>query len=326
MGIGLTHTEEKLRDSTAKQSNDERGHLMPVRAPNYSGKLSALFEGVSAGVPAQAADLEIRQVACDSRKVQPRALFFALHGAKADGNAFIRDAVSRGAVAIASEDAGPAAMPSSVAWIRVASARKALAITAANFFEHPARALQLVAVTGTNGKTTTTSLVDSIVKASGAKTGLFGTIAYHTPVGDYPAPNTTPESVDLQGFFAEIRDAGGKFAVLEASSHSLAMDRLWGCHFAAAVFTNLTREHMDYHKTFEDYFAAKLRLFHGTGAGAPDAGVVNSDDEYGKRLAGLAKNVVTYGLSSGAELTTKKFQLTFSGLTFTAQTPVGSVE
>jgi len=327
MNVGLTHTEEKQRDSTAKQSNDERGQLMPVRAPNYSGKLGALFEGVAASVPASAEDLEIRQVACDSRKVQPRALFFALHGAKADGNVFIRDAVSRGAVAIASEDAAPAAMPSSVAWIRVQKARQALALTAANFFGHPAKALQLAAVTGTNGKTTTTSLIDSIVKASGAKTGLFGTIAYHTPRGDYPAPNTTPESVDLQGFFAEIREATGKFAVLEASSHSLAMDRLWGCHFAAAVFTNLTREHMDYHKTFEDYFAAKLRLFEGTGAGAPDAAVINVDDEYGKRLAdGLAVNPVTYGLTSGAQLTAKKVQLTFDGLSFAAHTPHGKID
>src|SRR6266404_219991 len=300
MSIGLTHTEEKQRDSTAKQSKDKRGHLMPVRVSNYSGKLSALFEGVAASVPAPASSLEIRQIACDSRKVQPRALFFALHGAKADGNAFIRDAVSRGAVAIASEDAAPATMPSSVVWIRVANARKALATTAANFFDHPANALQLVAVTGTN--------------------------AYHTPLGDYPAPNTTPESVDLQGFFAEIREAGGKFAVLEASSHSLAMDRLWGCHFAAAVFTNLTREHMDYHKTFEDYFAAKLRLFEGTGAGAADAAVLNIDDEYGKRLIDLAQNPLTYGLQSGAQLTAKKIQLTFEGVSFTAQTPNGKIE
>src|SRR5712692_2200029 len=309
MSIGLTHTEEKKSDSTAKLANNERGHSMLDRIAGRSSKLSALFAGVEASVPAGAGDLDIRQVACDSRKVQPRALFFALHGAKADGNAFIRDAVSRGAVAIASEDAPPSTMPASVAWIRVAHARKALAITAANFFGHPVTALQLVAVTGTNGKTKTTSLVDSIIKASGAKTGLFGTIAYHTPVKDYQAPNTTPESVDLQGFFAEIRDAGGRFAVLEASSHSLALDRLWGCHFAAAVFTNLTREHMDYHKTFEDYFAAKLRLFEGTGAGVPDAAVLNTDDEYGKRLAGLAKKTVAYGLESGADLTTKKFQL-----------------
>ena len=326
MSIELTHAEEKRDDSGLKDANNERGHSMPGRIAGQSSKLSTLFAGVEADVPASAGELDIRQVACDSRKVQPRALFFALHGAKANGNAFIRDAVSRGAVAIASEDAVPATMPSSVAWIRVAHARRVLAMTASNFFGHPAAALQLVAVTGTNGKTTTTSLVDAIIKASGAKTGLFGTIAYHTPLGDYPAPNTTPESVDLQGFLAEVRDAGGRYGVLEASSHSLAMDRLWGCHFAAAVFTNLTREHMDYHKTFDDYFAAKLRLFDGTGAGAPDAAVLNTDDEYGKRMAGLAKNAITYGLTSGAELTAKKFQLTFSGLSFTAQTPKGKVE
>jgi UDP-N-acetylmuramoyl-L-alanyl-D-glutamate--2,6-diaminopimelate ligase len=288
-------------------------------------RLSEVFQGAGVSLPTKANGIEIQQVACDSRKVQQGALFFALHGAKADGNAFIQDALKRGAAAIASEDAAPTKFSVKVAWIQVREARKALAITAANFFGRPGNALQLAAVTGTNGKTTTTSVVDAIVKASGAKTGLFGTIAYHTPLRDYPAPNTTPESVDLQGFLAEIRDAGGKYAVLEASSHSLAMDRLWGCHFHAAVFTNLTREHMDYHKTFEDYFEAKKRLFEGTGAGAPEVRVVNTDDEFGKRLAGVAKQTVTYGLESDADITTKKFQLTFDGLSFTAHTPNGKV-
>jgi UDP-N-acetylmuramoyl-L-alanyl-D-glutamate--2,6-diaminopimelate ligase len=289
-------------------------------------KLGALLKDVEADLLPSAAEIEIRQVACDSRKVEAGTLFFALHGAKVDGNAFVRDAIAKGAVAIASEENPPPALPEGVPWIRVREARKALAITAANFFGHPAEALQLVAVTGTNGKTTTTSIIDSIIKVSGAKTGLFGTIAYHTPAGDYPAPNTTPESVDLQGFLAETRDAGGRYAVLEASSHALSMDRLWGCHFAAAVFTNLTREHMDYHKTFDDYFAAKRRLFIGTGAGVPEVAVINTDDEYGKRLAGFAKTTVTYGLESAADITTKKFQLTFSGLSFSAQTPKGKVQ
>ena len=319
----------QIEDTSNSKPNhtDELGQdSSPTRVSPRSVKLPALLEGAEASIPAAAVDLEIRQVASDSRKVKPRALFFALHGRQSDGNAFVRDAVSRGAAAIASEETVPAFIPSSVAWIRVREARKALALTAANFFGHPAEALQLVAVTGTNGKTTTSSLVASIVEASGAKTGLFGTIAYHTPLGEYPAPNTTPESVDLQGFLAEIRDAGGRFAVLEASSHALAMERLWGCHFAAAVFTNLTREHMDYHKTFEDYFAAKKKLFEGTGAGAPDVAVINTDDEYGRRLTGLAKKIVTYGLESDADITTKKFQLTFNGLAFTAQTPNGKVQ
>jgi UDP-N-acetylmuramoyl-L-alanyl-D-glutamate--2,6-diaminopimelate ligase len=325
MRTGLSQLEDTSNSKT-NHTDERRQDSSPSRVSPRSLKLRDLFLGTEASIPPAAQEMEIRQVACDSRKVQPRALFFALHGAKVDGNAFIRDAVSRGAAAIASEENAPAAIPSSVAWIQVREARKALAVTAANFFGHPANALQLVAVTGTNGKTTTTSLIDAIIKASGAKTGLFGTIAYHTPLGEYPAPNTTPESVDLQGFLAEIRDAGGKFGVLEASSHSLAMDRLWGCHFAAAVFTNLTREHMDYHKTFEDYFAAKKKLFQDTGAGAPEVAVINADDKYGKRLTGLAKKTVTYGLESDADITTKKFQLTFNGLTFTAQTPNGKVQ
>jgi len=325
MKIGLAQEEEQARGDatnpvdTRSNPSAKRDKILIRR------KLHELFHGTQTGLPPGAGNLQIAQLTCDSRKVQSGALFFALHGAKADGNAFIQDAVKRGAIAIASERPAPADLPDTVAWIQVREDRKTLAIAAANFYAHPANALQLVAVTGTNGKTTTTSLIDAIVKASGAKTGLFGTIAYHTPLGDYPAPNTTPESVDLQGFFAEIRDAGGRYAVLEASSHSLAMDRLWGCRFQAAVFTNLTREHMDFHKTFEDYFAAKQRLFAGTGAGAPEVAVLNSDDEFGKRLTGLAAKTLTYGLESHADITTKKFQLTFEGLTFLAQTPNGKV-
>ena len=324
MKIELTQ-EDQEQDAATNQVDSQRKHSARDSSADSGRKLSEVLQGVETALPAGASSQEIHQVACDSRKVRPGALFFALHGAKADGNKFIQDALKRGAVAIASEEQVAGTIPAGVARIQVREARKALAITAANFLGHPANALQLVAVTGTNGKTTITSVVDAIVKASGAKTGLFGTIAYHTPLGDYPAPNTTPESLDLQGFFAEIRDAGGTYAVLEASSHSLAMDRLWGCHFQAAVFTNLTREHMDFHKTFEDYFTAKKRLFEGTGAGAPEVAVLNADDEFGKRLAGLARKTVTYGLEGDADIITKKFQLTFDSLTFTAQTPNGKV-
>jgi len=325
MKIGLSQDEDQARDAATKLAESQRIASTGATASPIKMNLNEVFRGMETILHSGTGGVEIRQVACDSRKVQPGALFFALHGAKADGNAFIQDAIKRGATAIASEDAKPIATAAGVAWIQVREARKALAIAAANFFGHPANSLQLVAVTGTNGKTTTTSVIDAIVKASGAKAGLFGTIAYHTPLGDYPAPNTTPESVDLQGFFAEIRDAGGKYAVLEASSHSLAMDRVWGCHFQAAVFTNLTREHMDFHKTFEDYFAAKKKLFAGTGAGVPEVAILNSDDDFGKRLAGLAKKTVTYGLESNADITTNKFHLTFEGLTFAAHTPNGKV-
>ena len=206
----VKHTTTTEQDTPLKQS-------VQVAGSRTVKKLSELLRGVPTSLPSFAERIQIQQVSCDSRKVEKGALFFALHGAKADGNAFIQEAVKRGAVAVASEEPAPTEFPRGVAWIKVREARKALASTAANFFDHPANALELVAVTGTNGKTTTSSLVDAIIKASGARTGLFGTIAYHTPLGDYPAPNTTPESVDLHGFFAEIRDAGGKYAVIEAS-------------------------------------------------------------------------------------------------------------
>ena len=291
----------------------------------HAMRLGDLLRGVQTASAPPSADVEIRGIACHSGKVEPGAIFFALHGAKADGNLYVADAISRGAAAVASEQQRPVGSPPQVAWVQVREARKALAIAAANFYRHPAEALQLVAVTGTNGKTTTTHLVDSILRASGAKAGLFGTIAYHTPCGEYPAPNTTPESLDLQGFLAEIRDAGGNCAVLEASSHALAMDRVWGCRFSAAVFTNLTREHLDYHKTFEEYFAAKRRLFEGTGAGAPLCGVINVDDRYGMRLTGLAQKTLTYGLQAAADISAKKFSLSYSGLSFTANTPQGKM-
>jgi UDP-N-acetylmuramoyl-L-alanyl-D-glutamate--2,6-diaminopimelate ligase len=320
MRIELQEKETKLVNE-AESQNIVGGKTQPV-----AQRLGALLAGTGATLTEAQAAITIRQVACDSRKLHLQGLFFALQGAKEDGAKFARDAVSRGAVAIVSEATAPSAMPQSVAWIRVPAARKALAIAASNFYGQPANALKLAAVTGTNGKTTTTSLINSIIKASGAKTGLFGTIAYHTPLGDYPAPNTTPESVDLQGFLAEIRDAGGKYAVLEASSHSLMMDRLWGCHFQAAVFTNLTREHMDFHKTFEDYFAAKRRLFEGTGAGPAEVAVLNADDEFGPRLKGIAKSSVTYGIEQSADISARKFQLNFSGLSFTAHTPSGKLQ
>jgi UDP-N-acetylmuramoyl-L-alanyl-D-glutamate--2,6-diaminopimelate ligase len=274
------------------------------------------------------ADTRIGAVACDSRKVVADALFFAIPGAKTDGNEFVQDAIARGAVAIASPQPRPAELPKEIAWIELmrAAGRKALALAAANFYGHPADALKLVGVTGTNGKTTITYIVDSILHAAGFITGRIGTTGYDTPQGSRTATNTTPESIDLQEMFSEIRDAGGTHAVLEVSSHALAMDRTWGCHFDVAIFTNLTRDHLNFHKTFEEYFGAKKILFAGTGAGIPGVAVLNIDDPYGPRLDALAKRTLTYGVTGSADLTAKKFSLSFHGLEFTAQTSAGPVE
>lgn len=317
---------DEVRKGAAKCGEGERKHTVAEQEHLIGPTLGAVLEGVELRSAVPSPNLHICQIACDSRKVRAGALFVAIHGVATDGNIYAQDAASRGAVVVLSENPAPADWPNSVAWVQVSEARKALALAAANFFGKPANALKLVGVTGTNGKTTTSSLIDSIVRASGAQTGLFGTIAYHTPRGEHPAPNTTPESVDLQSFFADIRDAQGTYAVMEASSHALALDRLWDCHFAAAVFTNLTRDHIDFHKNFDNYFAAKRRLFAGTGAGAPDVAVVNTDDEWGKKLLGLGQKTLTYGLQNGADLTAKKFQLSFGGLNFAAQTPNGKIQ
>ena len=290
--------------------------------------LRDVIEGVEIAGARGAANPQILAMAYDSRKVAPGTLFFALPGQKADGNKFVADGIARGAVAVASPQARPPEVKQDVAWVELAAGkeRRALAIASANFYRHPANALKLVGVTGTNGKTTTTFLVDSILHAAGFTTARIGTTGYQTPQGSRAAVNTTPESLDLQEMFSEVRDAGGTHAVLEVSSHSLAMERVWGCHFGVAVFTNLTRDHLNFHKTFEQYFAAKRRLFEGLGAGAPDVGVINSDDDYSPRLEGLARRTLKYGLGEGADLTTKTFSLRFEGLAFTAQTPVGKIE
>jgi UDP-N-acetylmuramoyl-L-alanyl-D-glutamate--2,6-diaminopimelate ligase len=292
-----------------------------------SMKLQQILDEIEIASIAGPTTVEIGSIECDSRQVAGGGIFFALRGAKLEGAQFVADALGRGAVAVASESAKPADFPAGTVWVQLAPGtdRKALARAAANFYGHSAEALKLVGVTGTNGKTTTTYLVDSILRLAGCTTGLIGTTGYRTPKGQRDASNTTPESLELQRIFAEIRDAGGTHATLEASSHALAMDRLWGCHFAVAIFTNLTRDHLDYHQTFEAYFAAKRRLFEGTGAGAPDLGIVNADDPYGAELKGLARSTLTYGLKSTADIAPKKLALSPAGLEFIAQMPAGDI-
>jgi|HubBroStandDraft_6_1064221.scaffolds.fasta_scaffold22747_3 UDP-N-acetylmuramoyl-L-alanyl-D-glutamate--2,6-diaminopimelate ligase len=315
----------EARPEAGEEGGGDRHEKNRAKGDMNLGEVLKGIDGVRVSGPANP---RVNSVACDSRKVAGGALFFALPGEKVDGIEFAQSAIALGAVAVASPHARPTNIAEGITWIELSARkeRRALATAAANFYGHPAAALKLVGLTGTNGKTTTTFLVDSILHAAGFTTGLVGTTGYRTPAGNREATNTTPESLDLQQIFAEVRDAGGTHAVLEASSHALAMDRLWGCHFAAAIFTNLTRDHLDYHKNFEDYFAAKRLLFEGTGAGAPDAGVINADDAYATRLAGLAKRTFTYGLQGSADLTTKKFEPSFHGLEFTAQTPAGKIE
>ena len=311
-----------VKTAGAKRSKVEAGGM-------NLGELLQGVDVVSTQVGAAAplvAETRVSAIAYDSRHVEAGGLFVAIRGEKMDGNRFVPAALEKGAAVIVSEDARPQEAGGPATWVQVGNARRALATISANFLGRPGEALTLAGVTGTNGKTTTVFLLDSILRAAGHKTGLFGTIEYRTPLFVKTTANTTPESFDLQRFFADVRAEGGTHASFEVSSHALAMDRVWGCHFAVAIFTNLTRDHLDFHKSFDHYFASKRRLFEGVGQGAPDVAVINADDGYGRQLIGLVPRTLTYGIESAADLTAKKFALTFQGLEFAAKTPLGELQ
>jgi UDP-N-acetylmuramoyl-L-alanyl-D-glutamate--2,6-diaminopimelate ligase len=268
---------------------------------------------------------EIRSLAYDSRSVKPGDLFFAIRGEKADGYDFVGDALGRGAVAIVSEQSAPPGL--AARWVRVQHARRTLAEAARAFYGDPASRLQLVGITGTNGKTTTAFLIHSILERAGMRPGLFGTVEYRVGDRKLPAVRTTPESADLLSYLADLVAVGGRAAIMEASSHALAQERVWGIHFLAAVFTNLTRDHLDYHKDFESYFAAKRRLFEGEGAPPPELAVLNLDDPWGERLLQLPqKRHVTYGISSNAHVKVMNFSQSLTGIRAALMTPRGKLE
>jgi UDP-N-acetylmuramoyl-L-alanyl-D-glutamate--2,6-diaminopimelate ligase len=289
-------------------------------------KLGELVRGVSGET--WGADLlahQITSLAYDSRRVEAGSLFFAIRGERADGHDFAGQALERGAVAVASERPAPPELAGR--WIRVTHARRALAEAARTFYSDPASRLQLVGITGTNGKTTTAYLLHSILEAAGMRPGLFGTVEYRAGSRSLPAVHTTPESVDLLSYFADLVAAGGRAAVMEVSSHALTQERVWGIHFSAAVFTNLTRDHLDYHKDFEHYFAAKRRLFEGVGAPRPELAVLNLDDPWSERLLQLPyKRFVTYGINSDAGVKLRSFTQTLMGVHAALTTAQGKLE
>lgn len=270
-------------------------------------------------------DLEISDIACDSKKVKPGSLFVAVRGFHSDGRRFIPQALERGAAAVVVEK-GSSDYSTKTPVIQVADSRTALALFSAAFFGHPSRRLRLIGVTGTNGKTTTTYLIKSIIEAAGQKCGLIGTIDYRIGEKVYPAPNTTPESLDLQRLLREMEDAGAGCCAMEVSSHALALERTAGCEFAAAAFTNLTQDHLDFHRDMESYFKAKLRLF--TGLGSDKAAVVNRDDARAEEVIRAAKaRVITFGMSDNADIhPSGKISHGISGLSFRVATISGALD
>ncbi|HLI82977.1 MAG TPA: UDP-N-acetylmuramoyl-L-alanyl-D-glutamate--2,6-diaminopimelate ligase [Bryobacteraceae bacterium] len=273
-------------------------------------------QGTEAG--SRFSEIEIRGLEYDSRRVEEGFLFFAFPGSRADGRQFAQAAVAAGAVAVVSESPAPERFPA--LWIEVDHGRRALALAARNFYCRPDERLALTGITGTNGKTTTSYLLDSVLRAAGHTTAVIGTIEYHLAGRVLPAANTTPESLDLVRLFVELEKAHGSHVTMEVSSHALELGRVYGLHFHTAVFTNLTRDHLDFHGTMESYFAAKKKLFEGTGAPPPRAAVLNRDDEAVRAIHPPEETeVYWYGLGQDATVRARNVSNDSAGLHFEVQ-------
>jgi UDP-N-acetylmuramoyl-L-alanyl-D-glutamate--2,6-diaminopimelate ligase len=275
---------------------DDLLRSLPVRA----------IENARAGV-------EVADLAYDSRRVEPGALFVCVPGSHVDGHDLAADAVAAGAVALVCERVLPLPVPQ----VLVESSRSAMAPLADAFFGRPSEALRLAGVTGTNGKTTTTFLIRAMVEAAGAGCGLLGTVQQVVGGKIEPVARTTPEAIDLQRTLRRMLDAGDAACSMEVSSHALALHRVDGVRFAAVCFTNLSQDHLDFHASMEEYFAAKARLFEG---GWPAA--VNADDAYGRRL----RADITFGVSQPADVTARAVELRPDRTRFTLVTPAGSAD
>ena len=262
----------------------------------------------------------------DSRQVVAGGLYFALRGSRADGHDYLAAAAANGAVGAVVEDA--AAVPAGLPYVQVANARQTMALLAATFYGVPTLAGPLVGITGTNGKTTTTFLVEGILNAAGIPAGVLGTISYRFGDIAIEASHTTPESVELQAALRQLADAGARGYVMEVSSHALEQYRVDGCRFDVAIFTNLTRDHLDYHGTMESYLQSKLRLFSELltperGKGVRTA-VINADDPAAAQfVAAAAGPTLTYGLAAGAAVTARDISFSTSGIHGTLVTPLG---
>jgi len=293
-------------------------------------KLSDYFQDDEVLAVKGALDRPISGLAIDSRRVVPGTLFFALPGQRADGASFIDEAVSRGAVAVVSQRM-PVLPQAKVTFIQVADARAMLARVAQRYYRFPDRDMTVAGVTGTNGKTTVTHLLKHFLNGD-QRVGLIGTTHYDLGARTVPSFRTTPEALDIFGMMAQMRDHGCRQAVMEVSSHGIDQQRVAGLRFGVAVFTNLTRDHLDYHETLESYFAVKMRLFTGGTGPVPPVSVVNLDDPYGAQLAAKltaevpATRVVTFGESPAAQVRAENVVLKFKNSSFRLVWPGGTLD
>jgi UDP-N-acetylmuramoyl-L-alanyl-D-glutamate--2,6-diaminopimelate ligase len=280
----------------------------------------APFSALSAGVDSYP-DAAVTAIGYDSRQAAPGTLFVALRGLHADGTAFARDAVGRGAVAVAGEGIAPADL--GVPWLQVSDARLALAALAHEFYGRPSEKLTLVGITGTNGKTTTSYVLASIFEAAGIRCGRIGTVGYRIGAREYEAARTTPEAPELQRMLRDMLAQGCGACVMEVSSHALVLRRADCLRFAAGIFTNLTRDHLDFHGDMEEYFLAKRRLFELLPADA--VGIANADDRRGTEFAAATRRPVTYAIDSPADVTPGNLTFSLDGLQFDVRTPRGTL-
>jgi UDP-N-acetylmuramoyl-L-alanyl-D-glutamate--2,6-diaminopimelate ligase len=272
-------------------------------------------------------DREIAGLAYDSRRVTPGMVFVAIPGLKTDGHEYISTAIDRGAAAVICEQNGFVSQRATK--IRVADAREALAVAAAAFYQHPSRRLQMVGVTGTNGKTTVSFMVKRILEEAGVSCGLIGTVRYEIGERIIPAQRTTPEALEIQQMLAQMLRADCRACVMEVSSHALAQRRVCGVQFDAGVFTNLTQDHLDYHHTMESYFQTKRELFALLEAGTkPSAAIINVDDPFGARLAQDAKagRLLTYGFGDAAQVRATRIKLRADFTEAVVVTPRGTFD
>jgi UDP-N-acetylmuramoyl-L-alanyl-D-glutamate--2,6-diaminopimelate ligase len=293
-------------------------------------KLGRILKGMAIHESKGDSDREIAGLAYDSREVKPGYLFVALRGNTRDGHNFVKEAVRNGAVAVVLESAGCGKdIDKDVSVVRVPDSRAALSKLAAEFYGHPYKNMTMVGITGTNGKTTTSYLLESILLAAGARPGVIGTINDRLPEKIWEAHITTPESLELMKRLHDMAEAGVTHVVMEVSSHALDQGRVKDCPFQVAVFTNISRDHLDYHKSIEAYFEAKSRLFLGlcegeTGKSAK--AVINVDDPKGRALAGLTDApVVTYGQGRGCDFRADGIQVDREGITARLITPGGEI-
>jgi UDP-N-acetylmuramoyl-L-alanyl-D-glutamate--2,6-diaminopimelate ligase len=266
----------------------------------------------------------VHAITDDSRAVTGGSLFVAVKGERVDGHGFVEQAVKAGAVAVVAQTS---VTSGSLPFVRVTDSRKALGLLGSRFHGDPSNRLKMIGVTGTNGKTTTTYLCKALLESIGQRVGLIGTVAYQIGQETVPASHTTPGALDLQALLAKMVESRLTAAVMEVSSHALALDRTAGCEYDVAVFTNLTQDHLDFHHTMDEYFAAKSRLFTGLAEGqkAGKLALVNLDDSYGAAIrAACPVPVWGYALKKQADLRAERVHLSLTGTTFTAATPIGS--